>query len=185
LRVRKKFPNLKISLREGYQAELETMMQREELDLAVTLIEKKAAPGIHTVPLVELPIVLMVAKDSPIHSADQLWKRDRIDEALICLPSQEGLCKRFQDGLSKLGVDWFPSIEVSSVDLIATYVLNGFGIGVSVLAPGTQLPPGIKALPLHGPEFAPILIGALWRGKGSPILQAFLDELQLRAKKFS
>jgi len=185
LRVRKKFPNLKISLREGYQAELEAMMQREELDLAITLIEKKAAPGIHTVPLVELPIVLMVAKDSPIHSADQLWKRDRIDEALICLPSQEGLCKRFQDGLSKLGVDWFPSIEVSSVDLIATYVLNGFGVGVSVLAPGTQLPPGIKALPLHGPEFAPILIGALWRGKGSPILQAFLDELQLRAKKFS
>lgn len=184
-RVRKKFPNLKIALREGYQAELETMMQREELDLAVTLIEKKAAPGIHTVPLVELPLVLMVEKNSPINSAEQLWKRDRIDDALICLPSQEGLCKKFQDGLAKLGVDWFPSIEVSSVDLIATYVLNGFGIGVSVLAPGTQLPPGIKALPLQGPEFTPILIGALWRGKGSPILQAFLDELQLRAKKYS
>jgi len=184
-RVRKKFPNLKIALREGYQAELETMMQREELDLAVTLIEKKAAPGIHTVPLVELPMVLMVEKDSPLNSAEQLWKRDRIDDALICLPSQEGLCKRFQDGLTRLGVDWYPSIEVSSVDLIATYVLNGFGIGVSVLAPGTQLPPGIKALPLEGPEFTPILIGALWRGKGSPILQAFLDELQLRAKKYT
>jgi len=184
-RVRKKFPNLKISLREGYQAELETMMQREELDLAVTLIEKKAAPGIHTVPLVELPMVLMVEKNSPINSAEQLWKRDRSEDALICLPSQEGLCKKFQDGLAKLGVDWFPSIEVSSVDLIATYVLNGFGIGVSVLAPATQLPPGIKALPLHAPEFSPILIGALWRGKGSPILQAFLDELQLRAKKYS
>jgi len=30
--VRKKFPNLKIGLREGHQAELEGLLQREELD---------------------------------------------------------------------------------------------------------------------------------------------------------
>src|SRR5215468_2504966 len=49
--VRKKFPNLKVALREGYQAELESLLQKEELDLAVTLIEKKSAPGIRAVPL--------------------------------------------------------------------------------------------------------------------------------------
>jgi len=43
--VRKKYPHLKISLREGYQAELESLLQREELDLAVTVIEKKIRPG--------------------------------------------------------------------------------------------------------------------------------------------
>src|SRR2546422_1761039 len=52
--VRKKFPNLKISLREGYQAELESLLQEEELDLAVTLIEKKSASGIHALGLIEL-----------------------------------------------------------------------------------------------------------------------------------
>src|SRR5439155_22358763 len=72
--VRKKFPNLKIGLREGYQVELENLLQREELDLAVTLIEKKSAPGIHSMPLLELPLVLLVEKESGVTSADQLWK---------------------------------------------------------------------------------------------------------------
>src|SRR5881392_2641906 len=34
--IRKKFPNLKIALREAYQPELEALLQRDELDLAVT-----------------------------------------------------------------------------------------------------------------------------------------------------
>src|SRR5437667_2421552 len=48
--VRKKFPNLKIALREGHQLQLENLLQKEELDLAVTLIEKKSGPGIHSIP---------------------------------------------------------------------------------------------------------------------------------------
>src|SRR5262245_25905810 len=46
--LRKKYPQLKMTLREGYQAELESLLQKEELDLAVTLIEKKSAPGIQS-----------------------------------------------------------------------------------------------------------------------------------------
>ena len=42
--VRKKFPGLKLSLREGYPAQFEEWLQKDEIDLAVTLIEKKAAP---------------------------------------------------------------------------------------------------------------------------------------------
>src|SRR6266705_3168835 len=109
--VRKRFPNLKITLREGYQAELESLLEREELDLAVTLIEKKSAPGIRSVALIELPLVLLVETNSPVTEASQLWKRDRIGEPLICLPNAEAICKHFQAGLARLGVDWFPSLE--------------------------------------------------------------------------
>src|SRR5690242_7111702 len=98
-KVRKKFPNLKIALREGYQIELENLLQREELDLAVTLIEKKSGAGIHSAPLLELPLALLVEKSSKVTSAEQLWKRDKIEEALICLPSAEAVCKSFQAGL--------------------------------------------------------------------------------------
>jgi len=179
--LRKKFPNLKLALREGYHAELESWLLKEELDLAVTLIEKQSAPGIKSVPLVELPMVLLVQKSSPITSADQLWKMDKIQETLICLPNAEALCKHFQQGLVHLGVDWFPGIEVSSVDLIDTYVANGFGIGLSVDAPGVILSPKVRIIPLPG--FPNVIMGALWRGKSSPLLQAFLDELRVRAKK--
>jgi len=179
-KLRKVFPHLKISLREGYQAELESWLQKEELDLAVTLIEKSSAPGIHSMNLLPLPLVLLVEQGSPITSAAELWKRDKILEPLICMPSAEAICKQFQQGLAALGVDWFPSIEVSSIDLIETYVANGFGIGLSVVVPNAKLPSNVRYLPL--PDFKPVIMGALWRGKPSPLLQTFLDELQRRGK---
>jgi DNA-binding transcriptional LysR family regulator len=183
--VRKKFPNLKIALREGYQAELESLLQREELDLAVTLIEKRSAPGIHSAPLLELPLTLLVEKECSLTAAKQLWERDKITEPLICLPEAEAISRSFRQGLTSLGVDWFPSIEVSSIDLIQTYVASGFGIGVSVLVPNTPLSPLVRALPLPAEDFPPVAVGALWRGKTSALLQAFLDELRLRAKRLA
>jgi DNA-binding transcriptional LysR family regulator len=179
--LRKKFPGLKVGLREGHQPDLENLLLREEIDLAVSLVEKKSLPGIHSLPLIELPPVLLVEKKSKFTAASQLWSLDKITEPLICLPAVEAICKNFQQGLAKTGVDWFPGIEVSSLDLIGTYVASGLGIGLSVAIPHAHFPPGIRALPLPG--FAPILIGALWRGKATPLLQVLLDELKLRAER--
>jgi len=182
-KVRRRFPNLRISLREGYPVDFESLLLKGELDLAVTAVEKRPAPGLRSTALVELPLVLLVEKGSPITAADQLWRQDKIEEALICLPSGEVISKSFQQGLARLGVDWFPRIEVSSVDLIETYVANGFGIGLSVLVPNAKLSPKVRPVPLR--DFAPVFLGALWRGKPSALLQAFLDEIQLRAKQFA
>src|ERR1039458_5435258 len=176
--VRKRFPNLKISLREGYPAEFENLLLKEELDLAVTAIEKKPAAGLHSIALVQLPLMLLVEKNSRVTAADQLWHRDKIEEPLLCLPAAEVVCKNFQQGLTRLGVDWFPSIEVSSLDLIETYVASGFGIGVSVQVPKARLSPNVRLVPL--PDFPPVVLGAMWRGKTSALVQAFLDEMQDR-----
>jgi DNA-binding transcriptional LysR family regulator len=183
--LRKKYPRLKITLREGYHPELESLLQKEELDLAITLIEKKLEPGIRSMALVELPLALLVEKNSPITSAEDLWRRDKIEEQLICLPEAETMCKHFQQGLRRLGVDWFTAIEVSSIDLIETYVINGFGIGLSVVVPKTELPTGIRAIPLPKNQFTPVVMGVLWLGKPSGLLQTFLDELRVRAKRLS
>ena len=177
--VRKKFPGLKMSLREGFPAYLEHLLQDDEIDLAITLIEKKSAPGIHSLALLELPPVLLVEKNSRLQSAAELWRRDKIEEPLICFPPGEPLGKSFQQKLGELGVDWFPSIEASSADLIETYVANGLGIGVSAAIPKKTLPPNLRALALDG--FPTVTIGALWRGRKTPLLQIFLDELQVRA----
>ena len=181
--LRKKFENLKISLREGYPAHLENLLLKEEIDLAITLIEKKAPPGIHTRELLELPMVLLVEKGSGITSAEQLWKRDKIEDALICLPPGELLCKQFQQKLAELGVDWFPSIEASSADLVETYVANGLGIGVSVAIPKKKMPENVQTLPLPG--FPAVVIGAMWRGRTTQLLQVFLNEVQVRAKQLA
>ena len=125
-------------------------------------------------------MVLLVEKGSGITSADQLWKRDKIDEPLICLPPTELLCKNFQEKLNEMGVDWFPSLEASSADLIETYVANGLGVGVSVAIPKKAPHANVRALPLPG--FPPVIIGAMWRGRTTPLLQAFLSEMQTRAR---
>lgn len=183
--IRQKYPRLKISLREGYQAELEGLLQKEDLDLAVTLLEKKLAAGINSMPLLDLPLALLVESASPVTAAEQLWRRDRIEQPLICLPAAEAICKHFQQGLARLGIDWFPSIEVSSIDLIESYVRNGLGIGLSVLVPKTEPPAQLRAMPLPETQFPHVQVGALWQGKASALLQTFLNEFQLRAKQLT
>jgi len=179
--ARRTFPHLKLALREGYQPELEAMLQKQEIDLAVTLIEKKSPPGIQSRAMLELPLMLLVPKESPFTSAEDLWKRDRITEPLICLPASEAICKNFRQGIARLGIDWFPGIEVSSVDQIENYVANGFGIGLTVSIPKTKMSPKVRPLALPG--FAPVSLGVLWQGKLSPALQLLLEELQARARQ--
>jgi DNA-binding transcriptional LysR family regulator len=179
--VRNKFPGLKISLREGYPVQLEEMLMRDDIDLAITLIEAKPATGIQSLVLLELPMVLLVEKNSKIKSAAELWRRDKINEPLICLPKQEALTRAFVARLQELEVEWFPAIEASSAGLIETYVASGLGIGVSVHVPGKPLPKNVCALPLL--DFPPANIGALWRGKKTALLDAFLDMARQRAQE--
>lgn len=177
--MRKKFPGLKVSLRDGYPAQLEAMLGNDEIDVAITLIEKKLTPGIKSRVLLELPIILLVEAAGKITSAEQLWKRDKIDEPLICLPASESLSKNFLTQLERLGVEWFPGIEASSVDLVETYVANGLGIGVSVKIPGKVLSPKVRELPLK--SFKPVQLGVMWQGQRTPVIDALFVALELAA----
>lgn len=178
--VTRKFPGLKVALREGYPAQLESLLMQDEVDLVLTLIEKKPSPAINSQVLVELPLVLLVDKASKITSAEQLWKRDKIEEPLICLPATEALTRLFLQKLSEIGVEWFPSIEASSIDLVETYVARGLGVGLGVAVPGKPIQGNVRSLPL--PDFPPAIIGAMWRGKTTPLMQVFLAESKTRAK---
>jgi DNA-binding transcriptional LysR family regulator len=179
--VQKKFPALKVSLREGFPAQLEELLAKDEVDMVITLIERKPPAGFQSEVLMELPLVLLVGRDSPLKSAEELWKRDKITDSLICLPAHESLTRSFLAQLLEMDVDWFPSVEASSMDLIETYVANGLGIGVGIAVPKRPLPASVRALPLK--NFPPALIGALWRGKKSPLLEAFLDVARKRARE--
>ncbi len=181
--VRKKFPGLKILLREGFPAHLEKLLADDEVDLVVTMIEPKPAAGVESLVLMELPLVLLVEKSSRFKAAAELWALDKITEPLICLPAHETMTKNFQARLAELGVEWFPSIEASSADLVESYVASGLGIGLSVSVPGKPLPKNVRALPLA--DFPKALIGALWRGKNTPLLDAFLDMARQRAREMA
>ena len=178
--LRQKFPGLKLGLREGPQPVLENLLRKGEIDLAITLLETKSGPGIQSLALLELPLVLLAPRESKITEAGQLWRQDKITDTLICLPPDEPASRNFQQGLAKLGVDWIPGIETSAVDLIATYVAGGFGLGVWVAIPQMNFPPQTRPILLE--DFPPVVVGVLWRGKPNPVIRACLDEFQSRAR---
>jgi DNA-binding transcriptional LysR family regulator len=177
--VRKKFPKLKMALREGYQPQLEQWLERQEIDLAFTLLTK--GNNSKAQRLLDLPLVLLVEKSSKLNSAEELWTRDRIEEPLISLPQNENLCKVFQQELARRGIDWFPSIEVTSLNLIEAYVARGYGIGVSLALPQAKPNPQVRQLVLR--DFPTMTIGALWAGKPTPLITAFVEAAQKHAKE--
>ena len=179
--LHKKFPGLKVSLREGFPAQLEELLAKGEIDLVITLIEHEPTAGFKSEIFMELPLALLVPKTSPLKSAAELWRRDKISDSLICLPATEVLTRNFQKRLAELGVEWFPAVEASSLDLVETYVANGLGLGVGVTVPQRALPANVRALPLKG--FPPAQIGALWRGKNTPLLDSFLVLAKQRARE--
>src|SRR5580692_11069847 len=50
---------LTILLREGFPAQLETLLANDEVDLVITMIDRKPAAGFQSLILLELPLVLL------------------------------------------------------------------------------------------------------------------------------
>ena len=156
------------------------MLRKQEVDLAITELEGQPGAGIRCFQLLKLPLQLLVSPNRRIRSASELWKKGEIDDPWICMPASETITKLFRDGLRKIGVDWPTSVEVSSLDLIPSYVRAGFGMGLSVVAPGEKPPAKVRLLPL--PSFPPLIIAAIWQGKIPPIAGAFLESIKLHAR---
>jgi DNA-binding transcriptional LysR family regulator len=180
-RLRAKFAVFRLYLHEASRAEAERLLLAGDVDLAITLIEKKSRAGIQVRPLLELPLILLVRKDSGIARADELWKRDKIEDTLISFPRVDPVHAHFQRGLERLGVEWFCGIEVNSARLIERYVINGYGIGLAVAVPGFKPMPKLRALPL--PSFPPVVVGVAWSGKLSSIARQLVAELESEARQ--
>jgi DNA-binding transcriptional LysR family regulator len=178
--LRKQFPHLKVTLREGYHPQLLHWLEKQDLDLALTILGGKPPPGINVLILLKLPLVLLVPKESKIKSAWDLWDQDRISETLITVPANEPMWKAFQEGLAKLEVDWHTGIEITTVDLIQTYVAGGYGIGLGVGVPKYKYHPQVRVLPLDG--FEALDFGILWQGKLTPIMSACIETVKQTVK---
>lgn len=179
--LHRQFPKLKVTLREGYDPEVIPWLQQQEIDLAVCLLCARPPAGINVIPMFKMPLVLLVPKRSKLASAEELWQRDRIEESLITVPSNEPIRRAFQEGLNKLKVDWFSGIEVSTVEMVQTYVANGYGIGVTVRVPKMKYHPQVRLLPLDG--FEPVTFGVLWHGRRTVLLDALFAILEQAARE--
>src|SRR5206468_570062 len=167
-KLRTKFPEFRLYLHEAARAEAERLLLAREVDLAITLVEKKSRAGIQVRPLLELPLILLVHRNSALARAGELWKRDKIEETLISFPRTDPIHASFQRGLECLRVEWFCGIEVNSARLIERYVAGGYGIGLAVAVPGFKPVQDVRVFEL--PDFPPVVVGASWSGQVPNIL---------------
>ena len=83
--------------------------------------------------------------------------------------------------LAKKGIDWFPTMELTSLELVQTYVAEGYGIGLGAHVPQGKLRPGVRAIVLE--DFPCVNFGLIWHGKMSCITEAVAEELEKRAQE--
>ena len=179
--VRKTFPKMRFSLRSmGFQSEVETWLRDGQVDVAFVPVHSRAPAGLRMSRLARLPLVLQVHPKSGIKSADELWAQKKISEPLICLSENTGIVREFFNELKRRGITWRNVVEATSLDLVTRYVANGHGIGLNVLVNPKAKSRDVRVLPLAG--FAPVTMGALWRGEATPLVQASIEGVRAYAK---
>ena len=180
---KRQYPSVSLQLHDANQAGAEELLRKHEIDLAITELEGKPAAGLSSATLFTLPLVLLVPDSLKIVNAADLWRRGSPSESLIALPPDEVVTKQFQSRLRQLRVNWRTGVQVSAMDLIPIYVSLGFGVGLSIGAPGATLAQGVKALPL--PKFPPLVVAALWQKNLSAPNTAFLEAIRRRARELA
>jgi DNA-binding transcriptional LysR family regulator len=174
-RLRQRHPRLRLCLRSGYSAQLEAWLREGEVDLALGPVDARPPARLRTLPLADVPLVLLVHRRSPVKRVEDLWAQCKIAEPLIGLPAGTSVMRNFQRGLKQREVTWAQSVEAASIELVARYVANGEGCGVNIAIAPVIRHRDVRVLPLEG--FDPMTMGVLWRGDPSPLVQSMIDEV--------
>jgi DNA-binding transcriptional LysR family regulator len=177
--LRARYPKLKLTLRAGYQLELEGLIQAGEIDLAVTVIDRTVAAGLKSEILLGLPLALLVPRAAKARTVAEILAADRIEEPLISLRADEALPRMFQQELARRNITWPVAIETGTLELAGTYAAEGFGIALGVDVPGMKPHAGLRVLRLE--DFPRLPIGILWSGRMNEVTETMRQLLTAAA----
>lgn len=177
--VREQCPDLELTLVDAGQDGALRLLEREEIDLAVTELDGKPPSGTRCEWLLALPLVLFLPPGCamPKQGVAALAAK----HPLIRPPSDHAIARHFATGMLRRDLHWPARIEIGAIDQIVAYVAGGFGVGVGVRAPGVPVPKGVGVHELKG--FPALRIAALWRGKIGPLAGGVLEKLKVAAGK--
>jgi DNA-binding transcriptional LysR family regulator len=174
--MRRSMPDFHFTLESGRIEEIKILLEKGKIDLGLaTSVDPQGNPfRYHS--LIDIPLALLVPETSSITHATQILDLDRIDLPLITLPRSEPAVITFQRELLARGIEWFPMLELASLDLVIRFVVEGHGAGLILNVPGTSLPPGVRLLALEG--FPAVGFYALTPHKSSAMAELFIREAE-------
>ncbi|MEO5716126.1 MAG: LysR family transcriptional regulator [Luteolibacter sp.] len=172
--VRARLPGFHFTLESGRYEEIQSRLRSGKIDIGLSTSVGAKDEDIRHHELLRLPLVLLVPSKTGPASAEEILSLDRIDLPLVTLPRGESAVIAFQQELQQRKIEWFPMLELASLDLVARFVSEGYGAGLVLDIPGIKRPPGLRALPLPG--FPEISFYALTLGSHSPMVELFINE---------
>lgn len=177
--VRQSHPDLELSLWDTGQKQALDLLEREEVDLAITELDGKPPAGTQCEILLSLPLVIFLPADARIPKGGlrALSETYPLIRPSFDLPIGRLLLK----SLNSLKINWASSIEIGTLDSIIAYCAHGFGVGVGVEVPGRKLPATLKSYQPDG--FPKLKVAALWKGSLCPLAEDVLSEVRKRAAR--
>jgi DNA-binding transcriptional LysR family regulator len=176
-RVRKACPELELTLHDADQRTVFGLLEREEVDLAVAELDGRPPAGVRSEVLASMPLQLLLPPG--VKTPRGGWAAVAGMLPLIRTPENTTMARLFHAALARKSIVWPARIEVGALDLVHSYVEQGFGAGLGVRVPGLDLPKGVTALELKGvPE---LKVAGLWRGKLTELAAAVLAGLRKSA----
>lgn len=177
--LRERVPGLRLSLRALGVEPVEDLLLAQEVDVALGVVSGTLPAGVKVVPLLKLPVVLLAPEGLGVKAFEKLVCDGSVAHPLVAMPGTEVLAQLFQKHLGKLGVRWETHVEVGSLEMVESYVVGGFGLGLSVRMPGAKLPDGVVELGVKG--CPPLQIGLMTAGKVKPVAREFAELVKAAA----
>ncbi|MES2437798.1 MAG: LysR family transcriptional regulator [Verrucomicrobiota bacterium] len=174
--VRARVPGFHFSLESGRVDEIEGHLRSGKIDLGLATSAGPKNNEIRHHELLRMPLVLLVRDSDGPATAMEILDLDRIDLPLVTLPRGEPAVIAFQQELQRRKIEWFPQLELASLDLVSRFVAEGHGAGLVLDIPGAVRPPGVRVLPLDG--FPEVGFYALTSGNLPPMVELFIDEAE-------
>ncbi len=177
--MKRENPDLKLQLRHVDQSELFKLVQAEEVDLVITTTVGAPAEPLKMKALLEVPIVMIVPKEFPENTFEELLQADEYERGrelkyqLVGMEEHEVVMKAFGAFMNAENAQWEASVRVSALDVIPEYVAQGFGIGIGVEVPGRKISGQVKVIPL--PSCPSMTLGVVYQGTLKPLGQQFVD----------
>ena len=170
-------PEVRLRQFEGNQGQLLDMLQRAEIDLAITY-DLEISQDISFEPLMSLPPYVMLPAHHPLTAKDSVTPEDLVDEPMVLLDlpySRDYFLSAFQ----QKGIR--PNIAERTCDIamMRSMVANGFGYGIANMRPLNTIAPDGKPLAfvVLDSDIRPLNMGiALPNAEHrSHTIQAFID----------